>query len=144
MKTRTKIVTIIVIAMLTMACTPLACQHQFGMVQQGDMPTGVKMSTGRDYLWGAEKQNNGLWQIWFRYDGIGVYCTLDDALGQRAQELLTDQKTSGETIFHYRDFTKEDKEVSVYTGDWNYSCTQGFTSTQHGYKLLDITLVDGR
>ncbi len=67
----------------------------------------VKEGYGQEYIAFVEVQNNGLYQIWLRFDNIASYCFDDEKLYEQAQWFIS-HYPDGITKLHYKGITKED------------------------------------
>lgn len=64
----------------------------------GAGPHAVKDATVRDTIYAIETKENGSHFLWMRYDDVGVYCTMDTALFNKAVAIF-DDKTREPVVF---------------------------------------------
>ena len=70
------------------ACSPRVISNSEG-----------RRGTVRDAIYAVEPRQNGAYAMWLRYDDIGVYCINDQALYDKAKQILT--QGSGWAIVEY-------------------------------------------
>lgn len=102
----------------------------------GAGPKAIVEGTLRDTLFAVEPRANNTISVWMTHDDVGVYCTTDTELGEKA--LLFLRSTNPDVIITYRSVNNDDPEWA-----WLGDLTGGGCATERGqdvevYKLLTI------
>jgi hypothetical protein len=100
----------------------------------GAGPKAVIEGTIHDTIFSVEPRHNGTVSIWMTHDDVGVYCTVDKALGDIALEILL--SPNPDAIITYRSINGGDPEVS-YMFDPASGCGDEKEGTTR-YKLLSV------
>jgi hypothetical protein len=101
----------------------------------------ITEGTLRDTIFSVEPRVNGTVSVWFTHDDVGVYCTYDKTLGDKALELL--KSPSAEVIATYRSVNNTDPEYGAFL-DVSKGCgdNSGKNNSTVVYKLLSITSIE--
>src|SRR5689334_10453345 len=67
----------------------------------GAGPHAVRDATLRDTIFSIETKENGSHFIWMRYDDVGVYCTMDSTLFNKAVEIFNEKSHQPEVFIKY-------------------------------------------
>ena len=67
----------------------------------GAGPHAVKDAIKRDTIDSVETKENGSHFIWMTHDDVGVYCTMNNDLYQKALTVVNDKKHDPYVIMHY-------------------------------------------
>lgn len=103
----------------------------------GAGPKAITQGTLRDTLFAVEPRANNTVSVWMTHDDVGVYCTTDKVLGDRALEFL--RSSNPEVVITFRSVNNSDAEWA-----WLGDLTGGGCAVERGseevqvYKLLTI------
>jgi hypothetical protein len=102
----------------------------------GAGPKAIVEGTLRDTLFAVEPRANNTISVWMTHDDVGVYCTTDTELGDKALSFL--RSTNPTVIITYRSVNNDDPEWA-----WLGDLTGGGCASERGdnvevYKLLTI------
>ncbi len=101
----------------------------------GAGPKAIVEGTLRDTIFAVEPRANNTISVWMTHDDVGVYCTTDAELGEKALSYL---RTNPDVIITYRSVNNDDPEWA-----WFGDLTGGGCASERGqdvevYKLLTI------
>jgi hypothetical protein len=102
----------------------------------GAGPKAIVEGTLRDTIFAVEPRANNTISVWMTHDDVGVYCTTDAELGEKALSFL--RSTNPDVIITYRSVNNDDPEWA-----WLGDLTGGGCATERGeevqvYKILTI------
>ena len=93
----------------------------------------VKDATMRDTIFSVEKKENGSNFVWMVHDDVGVYCTMNDDLYQKALKIINDKSHPADVIVHYISNNLGTEENKNFFQD-----PLGVTGCQHGKATVYI------
>lgn len=125
MSSLTKQFILLVFLLLFVSVTIAACGAGNKAITQGTL---------RDTIFNHEPRVNGTISIWMTHDDVGVYCTLDKALGDKALSIL--RSNNAEVIITYRSLNNNDPEHGGWIDITDAGCGDSADATR--YKLLTI------
>lgn len=67
----------------------------------GAGPHAVRDAIARDTIFAIETKQNGSHFIWLRYDDVGVYCTMNTELFDKAVSIFKDEAKPPEVFISY-------------------------------------------
>lgn len=116
----------------------------FALSACGAGAKAITEGTLQDTIFSVEPRVNGSYSVWMTHDDVGVYCTVDKALGDKALTIV--KSDNPKAIITYRSVNNSDPEYA-----WLGDTTGGGCATERGgsakptvYKLLSITQVGAK
>lgn len=86
----------------------------FVLAACGAGPQAITQAFARDQLFSIEPRVNGTATLWLMHDDVGSYCTLNQDIIAKAQQVLASENT--EVVIEYRSLNNDDPEYSIARG----------------------------
>ena len=83
----------------------------------GAGPHAVQDGKLRDVIFAIETKQNGSHFIWMRYDDVGTYCTMNDALFSEIEAIFNDKTRTPEIILQYTSLNVGEQENPSFLAD---------------------------